>query len=154
MLSQVKKTPYHRINRWCTKECWCIHQGIVQRACQERSSRVFSTGWTDEASVQWISLTDECWVSSRQRVRRPTASFGLWETGLTGGLAPDEPTVFAKMLQRLQTTTSSLWPIYMALPVIWSLLDFLEAPYTPKNTSKLSKNLVIKSLVLTNLWEC
>ena len=35
------------------------------------------------------------------------------------------------------------------LPAILELLEFLEVTFTPKNTSKPSKSIVIKSLVLS-----
>jgi len=71
---------------------------------------------------------------------------------------PVEPTPYHRMNRCLckkmpngykRTTTSCLWAIYIASPVILDLLEFLEVTPIPKSTSKPSKSLVIKSLVLS-----
>ena len=69
--------------------------------------------------------------------------------GLTDGLSPVEPTVFAEMpsshKQLVRVGGLYIW----VLPAILVLLEFLEVTPTPKNVSKPFKCLVIKSLVLS-----
>ena len=97
------------------------------------------TGYTSGTIFQLHNLSEKA-----------HGQFKLLMTGQTGDQAPVRPMLTQKCPQRLQTATSSLWAIYMASsPAILELLEFLEVTFTPKNTSKPSKSIVIKSLVLS-----
>ena len=47
---------------------------------------------------------------------KPTATSERRETGRTDALAPKVPMPTQKYAQRLQTASSSVWPIYMCSP--------------------------------------
>ena len=125
----------HRMNQWFQERHRCIGCTMFQRRCQVRKSQVFSTGWTGEASVHTIGVMTSA-------VRSSTATPGYeW---------PDEPTLpqpeasVHPMIRRFLLTVGATAPRLGGLyiwhpPTIWSLLEFKEVTYTPKNHSKPSR---------------
>ena len=72
----------------------------------------------------------------------PTATSECRVTGKTDAPAPEVPMPTQKCAQRLQTASSSVWPIYMCSPGHLKIAGVARShTHTPKNISKPSKSI-------------
>ena len=98
--NQVKTVLRHRFNQRVRNRHGCNQRTIVQRRCQVRSSKAFSTGRTDapseQASVQW----------RQQEKKSATAT---WRSSVTG--RTDASLKLLRPCQRSQRLLqSAMWP--------------------------------------------
>ena len=132
MLSGQDENLQHRLNRRCTG----ARTGAIPRQLQGREAAPIKPE-TRHRSNRWQSrqLTE-----GQRLVQKP------WVTGYTGAPSPVYPVPCAEKAQG----PYGLGGLYIwVLPVIWSLLELLQASNTPKNISKPSKCLLIIFLVLS-----
>jgi len=105
------------------------------------------------ASEQGIDLTDDCWVS-RTACQKFNSYFRAQSDRLNRWSKHRFNRCLRKKVDNGYKWLVRLGSLYICLhTAIWKLLEFRDTPYTLENTSKPSKCLLIKSLVLsTPLW--
>jgi hypothetical protein len=174
---QVKTAFRHRFNRLVRDRHRRIQHTIVQRRCQVRSSQAFSTRRTDAPSEQASEQSrHQEMIKNNGYVKILCHRFNRWPSiGLTDG--PRDCCGYVReangyfraqcdrknrcpsteisdaYAEKCPTATNGYFEfvgyIYGFPRAIWSLLEFQDTTHTPKNTSKPSKSLMIKSLVLS-----